>query len=453
VNKITGSTFSHGTPGVNRALVENANHDIAPRLGISWDPWSDGKTAVRAGVGQFYQRERISTKLATASNSPFAITTTVDRTLGVAQPLAGGGAASSPSTGRDPRGITPNSWQWNLTVEREFAKDTSLQLGYVGNKGLHLTNSVDSNQVLPANRLQAAFSGSPNPFRPAPNFGSINFRTRNGWSTYHSLQALFRTRVSKWARIQASYTWSHSISNAGLDNSSGRPSVDNYSDLSNPGLDKGNSAINRPHIFVTNAIFNLPSFAGSNEFVKQTLGGWEFTTISTLQSGNSLTVYASGGSGGATSLSGTGLTTNQRPNLTGSSCSAHVNGALGEQILNPAAFTLVGFKIGNFGNASRGSCSGPGLANADLALYKNWAVKEKLHLQFRLELFNALNSANFRGDKINNDMLSGGSFSCAGGCSATNNTITSFTPNPNFGLNTGPTRGAREIQYALKLAF
>jgi hypothetical protein len=457
-NKLTGSTFSHGTQGVNRALVANNNHNIAPRLGISWDPWGNGKTAVRAGVGQFFQRERVSPQVGLASNSPFSISTSVNRTLGVAPALVGGGAVSSPSIGHDPRPNTPNSWQWNLTVEREFAKDTSFQVGYVGNKGLHLTNTYDINQVLPANRLLASFQSTPNSFRPAPNFGSINFFGRDGWSTYHSLQTMFRTRINTWARIQASYTWSHSISNAGLDNSSGGSSVDSYSDLSNKALDKGNSSINRPHIFVTNAIFNLPSFKGSNGFMKETLGGWEFTTIATLESGNSLTVYASGASdkngGSLASLSGTGFTQNQRPNLTGSSCSAHVNGGRPEQILNPAAFTLVGFKIGSFGNASRGSCSGPGLANADLALYKNWAVKEKLHVQFRLELFNALNSANFRGDKINTDILSGGSVACGTtACTPTNNTITAFTPNPNFGLNTGPTRGAREIQYALKLTF
>jgi hypothetical protein len=464
-NKLTGSTFSHGTPGVNRALVENNNHAIAPRLGISWDPFSNGKTAVRAGLGQFFQRERVSPQVGLASNSPFAISTSVNRTLDAAPALVGGGGVSSPSIGHDPRPILPNSWQWNLTVEREFAKDTSLQIGYVGNKGLHLTNTYDINQVLPANRLQAAFQSTPNSFRPAPNFGAINFFGRDGWSTYHSLQTMFRTRVNKWARIQASYTWSHSISNAGLDNSSGGSSADSFSDLNNKALDKGNSAINRPHIFVTNAIFNLPSFNGSNGFVKETLGGWEFTTIATLESGNSLTVYASGasdknsnlvlpGNSALASLSGTGFTNNQRPNLSGSSCSANVPGGRPEQILNPAAFTLVGFKIGSFGNASRGSCSGPGLANADLALYKNWAVKEKLHVQFRLELFNALNSANFRGDKINTDILSGGSVACGNAaCSPTNNTITAFTPNPNFGLNTGPTRGAREIQYALKLTF
>jgi hypothetical protein len=95
--------------------------------------------------------------------------------------------------------------------------------------------------------------------------------------------------------------------------------------------------------------------------------------------------------------------------------------------------------------------------DADLALYKNWAVKEKLRIQFRLELFNALNSVNFRGDHINTDLLGGApgpGIQCgAAACSPTNNVITSYTVNPSFGQTYGPSRGAREIQYGLKLNF
>jgi hypothetical protein len=461
-NAANGSSFSSGTPGVNRALVEDNNHNIAPRFGLTWDPWGTGKTAVRFGIGQFYQRERIGTKLLLAQNAPFAISGTASRTFATAPPIAS--AATSPRFSRDPRGVTPNSWQWNFTIEQELAKDTSLQIGYVGNRGLHLTSSFDVNAVLPANRTQAAFltaDSTPisiNDLRFAPNFGTINRWSRDGWSSYHSLQALLRWRMANWARLQSSYTWAHSIANTGLDVSDGNGNPSNFTDITDPSLDKGNSSINRPHSFVMNAIFNAPGFQGQNGFVRGMFGGWEFATIASASSGNSITVYTDGATdangGSLASLSGTGFTQNQRPNrVFNVSCEVD-GGTIGNQVLNPAAFTLTGFAIGSIGNAPRGTCRAPAYFNTDLAFYKNWSLREKVKLQFRLEFFNAFNNVNFRGDRITNQFLAGGGGVDCGGapCTDVNNVITSYGVNSNFG-RANATRGAREIQYALRITF
>jgi len=93
--------------------------------------------------------------------------------------------------------------------------------------------------------------------------------------------------------LQAVYTWSHSISDFPLNDSGGVGDA-SYVDVFNPSLDRGNSTINRPHIFVVNAIVNLPSLKGQNGFVRNTLGDWEFATITTLASGNSQTVFSNG---------------------------------------------------------------------------------------------------------------------------------------------------------------
>jgi hypothetical protein len=450
--------LSKGTPGPNRALHENNNHLIAPRLGVSWDPWGNGKTAVRAGLGQFYQRERISQQVGAANNAPFAISTTVDRSFSVAPPLAGPGSASSPSTGFDPRGVVPNSWQWNLSIEQELARQTTFQIGYVGNRGLHQTNTYDQNPVLAQNRVQAAFQTTPNSLRLAPNFGTINRFGRDSSFSYHALQTTFRTKVKDHVNLQAVYTWSHSIADSDLDNSSGGGNQANFTDYTNHRLDKGNSTINRPHIFVFNTIIYGPSFKGSNLFAQNVLGGWEFTTITTLESGNSITVYNQGvadaNGGPLASLSGTGFTQNQRPNITGIDCNASVANAQRDQIFNPAAFTFTGFQIGSIGNAPRGYCHGPSNINSDLAFYKNWKVKERFGVQFRMEFFNAFNHANFRGDLVNNQ-FSGQKVVCGStACSPSNNIITGTTGSlaNNFG-QASRTRGPREIQYAIKFSF
>jgi hypothetical protein len=452
--------LSSGTPGPNDALRKNNNHLIAPRLGVSWDPYGSGKTAIRAGVGQFFQRERISQQVGMANNAPFGISTTADRTLGVAPPLSAA-TASSPSIGIDPRGVVPNSWQWNLSAEQELARETTLQVGYVGNRGIHLTNTYDQNPVLVQNRTAAAFATNPNPFRLAPNFASINRFGRDGNSSYHALQTMFRTKIKNHVNLQAVYTWSHSISDIELDNSSGGGGPSNFTDYTNHRLDRGNSTINRPHILVVNSIINGPTLKGSNPFMEGVFGGWEFTTITTAESGTSLTVFTQGGAAGVSTLSGTGFGQNLRPNVVpGTSCNSSVGNGLREQILNPAAFTVKGFQIGSIGNEPRGFCEGPRYFNSDLAFYKNWKVAEKLGIQFRLEMFNALNHANFNSDlgpgNIDNQFnLS--SLTCGGPCAVGNNVVTDFT-SPAFDSTSSfgksrKTRGPREIQYAIKFTF
>jgi hypothetical protein len=450
--------LSKGTPGPNNALRDNNNHLIAPRFGVSWDLWGNGKTAVRAGVGQFFQRERISQQVNMANNAPFAISATADRTFLAAPPASA--AAGNPIIGIDPRGLVPNSWQWNLSVEQEIARETTFQIGYVGNRGLHLTNTLDQNPVLVQNRLAAAFENTPDSFRLAPNFSHIDRFSRDGNSSYHSLQTMFRTKIKQFVNLQAVYTWSHSIADNVLDNSSGGGNESNFTDYTNRRLDKGNSTINRPHIFVLNTIIYGPALKGSNSFVQNALGGWEFATITTAESGNSLTVYTqevadANGSTLAT-LSGTGWEQNQRPNVTGVDCNASVSGAQRDQIFNPAAFTFTGFRIGTIGNASRGYCKGPSNIVSDLAFYKNWKVAERLGIQFRMEFFNAFNHANFRGDLVDNQFRGAEVVCGSAPCSVTNNVITGFAPgeqiNSTFG-QASRTRGPREIQYAIKFTF
>jgi hypothetical protein len=204
-----------------------------------------------------------------AHNAPFVINAADTRTLETPAPLAN--PSVSPSAAKDSRAVVPNSWQWNLSVERKLARNTSLQVGYVGNAGIHLTSQADINEVPSADWINSAFLGGTGPsasvtnlnsYRPANNFGMIGEFARGGHASYHSLQALFRSRIGSRSSFQASYTWSHSIGDVEEDNSSGSVNQEAFINPSNTRLDKGNTNVNRPNIFVANEVFDLPKSQG-----------------------------------------------------------------------------------------------------------------------------------------------------------------------------------------------
>jgi hypothetical protein len=469
--------LSPGTVGPNRALVNQDNHDIAPRVGIAWDVRGDGKTAVRLGGGQFFQRAAVGQDENLSRTAPFVITATDVRTLETPSPLSN--PSVSPSAAKDPTGVTPNSWQWNATVERELFRNTALELGYVGNTGIHLVSVYDLNAVPQADWVESAFlnGSTQNALRPAGNFGTIANWSKGGHSSYHSLQALFRSRLSNYSTFQASYTWSHSIADEELDNSSGGISEEAFINPANTSIDKGNSTINRPNIFVANEVFYLPKLANHSNLVQQSVGGWELNSIISITSGPSVGVFTNGANGACAlvlpngscapgfsstlnSLTGNGYSNNNRPNIVpGVGCNS---GESGKQILNPAAFTLVGYTLGTIGDAPHGYCSGPTYRNADVQLAKNWIFKEKYRIKFSMDFFNILNHANFFGGQNGNlnYNFSGNNLVCGGGalpCSATNNVVTGQTGIPNgpssgFGQATSVHPG-RELQYTLKFSF
>jgi Carboxypeptidase regulatory-like domain len=479
--------LSNGTPGPNRALVNNNNHNIAPRIGIAWDIRGNGKTAVRLGIGQFFQRELVGPARSLAGTAPFVISATDVRTLETPAPLSS--PSVSPNAAKDPRAVTPNSWQWNASVEQELARNTTLTLAYVGNSGIHLTSMLDLNRVPRADWANAAFLGGNganasvtniDSYRPAANFGTIGEFARGGHASYHSLQALFRSRVGNRSNFQMSYTYSHSIGDVELDNSSGSVNQQAFIDPSNTSLDKGNTNINRPHIFVANEVFDLPKFSGSNAFVQQALGGWSINSIINIQSGSSLSVFSNGASDAHSginpmqipgaglcdptntvgsinncyqlnSLTGTGFGNNHRPNATGIACNS---GQSGDQLLNPAAFTLVGYQIGTVGTARRGSCSGAANRTFDMQFAKNWKFRERYGLKFSLDFFNVFNHANFKSSNLEGTGYSASNVTCgANACSPLNNVITTqSTPGSNWGQSNAVQPG-RELQYTLRFTF
>jgi hypothetical protein len=455
-----------GRPGPNRSLAKT-NSYFAPRLGIAWDVSGNGRTAIRAGLGQFYERESLQNGLNLGFNPPFNRTVLGSRTLDNSAPPFPDAFSTDqgiPQYGLDTSGRMGYNWQWNLSAQREIARNTTLEVGYVGSQGRHLLHPYDANQV-PAgdndhngvpDRLDFIHAGSSGraraALRPYGVFGnaSIAILDHNGHSIYHSLQTQLVSRFGHGSQFQASYTFSRTIGDVTLIGGENDVTSAGVSLRENPRLDRGLTFTHRKHIFNASLILVLPQLENKSDFVKNVVGGWEIGTIAQTSSGRPVTVFTGSIPGLPGRVSGTGFGSNQRPNrVAGQPCRA--TSGRPEQILNPAAWTLVGFQLGTFGSSGRGICEGPNFAQVDLALYKNIKFSSRLKAQLRFEVFNVFNRVNFVTTNLRTN-LSPTRVTLDTGKVATATTITAFTPSGSFGQATA-TRDPRQAQFGIKLTF
>ena len=505
-----------GTISKYRGLVPTNYHDFAPRLGFAWDVLGNGKFALRGGIGQFFARDPISILVQVEGvNTPFAIAGAGERTLDGPlcstagpgcpfQTLFGWAAGGSPQDGLANNNHIANNWQWNLTTETQLWKNAKLEVGWVALRGIHLNSSKNLNQVAPADRVAFFNAGvgggsAGNVYYPfnALTTGKLAQFGDYGDSVYHSLQATFQTKISRNSQFQSSYTWSHNISDTTLAYiGPGNGIGDSY----NPRAGRGNADFDRRHILNATYVYNLPALQDKNGFVKNVLGGWETSSIANFFSGAAVRV--AGNMNGICDMdlitNASGSTNDCAPGtgmhpLVGGNPWGIGNAASGSQApnrdfsqpchlssppslpgysprtqwLNYKAFTWTGFKLGGYPNDAPGACSGPGVADVDFSVSKNWApfhgngfIGEKTRIQFRMEFFNLLNHPMFRNTNIN--FTQNGPDPSTGNHGASGATISngvidcSQCGNGNniFGVaNTPSNIGNREIQYALKLIF
>jgi hypothetical protein len=255
------------------------------------------------------------------------------------------------------------------------------------------------------------------------------------------------SRFGRGSQVQASYTLARQRANLGLFESGQLDDYNTTLDNQDPDLDWGRPPIGRTHIFNASLIWLLPTLDDRPGLMKQIFGDWEVTTIVGAATGQPITLFVGSLPGLNGGPSGTGFEGNQRPNrVAGEPCRAD-NSNLPEQIINPNAFTLNGFRLGTIGNEEMGECTGPGYFQTDLAFYKNFNLNDRVKLQFRWDIFNIFNRTNFLWNNGNWDINP-----TAVTLNADQTEIVSSVVPSNFGQATR-TRDPRQMQIGFKLLW
>jgi len=403
-DRLNGIIIAGQTSPFGDKIAPESNNDFAPVLGFAWDPFKDGKTAIRGGYGISYDVTLVGVlEQNIFGNPPFVNNVSISNTV-LNDP-----ASVLPTISAAPIGTirgTPNNsdmpyiQQWSVDVQREMGKDFMVALGYYGSKGTHLPGIVDINEVAPGaavaaglipagTQVTAALTPRLNAVRPYKGFVAVN--TIQNWfnSNYNSMQLSADKRFKGGSLIRLSYTFSHALT----DNQSDRSTApQSFYDRA---ADYGPSQLDRRQILSVNYVYELPFFRSQNGFVGKALGGWQFSGISSFNAGSPLTVTSSGIDPGALGFLGTSAAGGRPDVIAKASLIPSARTRL--KWFEPNAFTLVPAGVTRPGNSPRGVIVGPGYQKWDMTLSKRFKFTERMDLQFRAEAYNVFNHTNFSG--------------------------------------------------------
>jgi hypothetical protein len=432
------------------SAYEAPKNDFAPRVGFAYDLFGNGKTAIKGYAGLFYLPMQFSLGLPTNipefsnynvtlfdaifANPPYSI-----RYPSPNPPSPLQNVTIFPTNPKD-----PYSTNWLIGVEQELFRDTILAVNYTGNKTQHMQAGI----AFAAINLNPQ---NPNPAvgtRPHAGFASENFAADKLASRYDALQVQVRHHRGP-LQVEANYTYASEHDNL----------VNVFSSFSNPfdpASDWSYGDIDVRHNLTASMVYTMPALKGQNGLVRGVLGGWQTSSIFQTRSGLPTNITLVSGFFGNP----------VRPNFVSGQQGMLSDVTWPSQSFNFDAFQVPGTYSGAFATnpnaVPRNFLRGPGFFQWDLSLAKNFAVTEKLQLQFRTDLFNILNHPNF----ANPDGGICTAVEYASGPNPTRCAVdanTGLRENPTFGRSTSTVANqsggvvgngaARQAQFSLKLLF
>jgi hypothetical protein len=386
-----------GDPGISRGIVHTDTNNIAPRVGIAWDPRGNGRTAVRAAAGVFYGSITGNEWNTTADNQPFTVRQSFPTVKTLADPYGNlpGGVGPFPFV-YDPASprftfpaqvfgpsldfVWPFTYQMNVTIEKELLRSFAVTASYVGALGRNLPASIDRNYPVFTAGATATNFNARRPYMPG-TIGAARVLESTFHSDYHGLQLSAEKRGARFS-AKAYYTFSKALEDLDYQGG-GLPAVQNSNRID---LERGRTSADRTHTFTLSAIYK-PDFSDSGGVVKALLDDWTISTIVTLQTGQPLTIS----SGLDRNFDGL---TNDRADIIGDPTldSGRPRDEAIEQWFNTAAFVQPA--IGLDGTAGRNIVEGPGYRNIDLGLFRDVSLAGRTVVQFRIEATNVFNIVN-----------------------------------------------------------